>query len=189
MDITDFSAVEKALAETEDRLGADTTLDRLMAVVSDRISVTSEPEGAEVYLRPVTTAQEGPVEDAELIGVTPIRGLRIARSDYMMRVEREGYAPVERMASSALPRVEVFVGASADIDIQVTLLPAAEVPEGMVFVPEGAYELVGAEAPPGLGVVQLDDFFIDRYEVTNAAYQDFIRAGGEVCAMGLSTHM
>lgn len=162
----------------EDRLGADSSLARLMPVVSDRLSVTTEPEGAEVYLRPVTTAEGGPVEDAELIGVTPIRGLRIARSDYMMRVEKEGYAPVERMASSALPRVEVFVGASADIDIQVTLLPAGEVPEGMVFVPEGAYELVSGDAPPGLGVAQLDDFFIDAYEVSNERYKAFVLAGG-----------
>ncbi|MCH7474060.1 MAG: protein kinase [Gemmatimonadetes bacterium] len=172
-----FGEAYELAVRAEDRLGADSSLARLMPVVSDRLSVTTEPEGAEVYLRPVTTAEEGPVEDAELIGVTPIRGLRIARSDYMMRVEKEGYAPVERMASSALPRVEVFVGASADIDIQVTLLPAGEVPEGMVFVPGGAYDLVSADAPLERGV-QLDDFFVDAYEVSNEQYKAFILAGG-----------
>ncbi|MFB3112568.1 MAG: serine/threonine-protein kinase, partial [Gemmatimonadales bacterium] len=47
-----FGEAYEFAVRAEDRLGADSSLARLMPVVSDRISVTTEPEGAEVYLRP-----------------------------------------------------------------------------------------------------------------------------------------
>ncbi len=91
-----------------------------------------------------------------------------------MRVEKPGFAAVERVASSALPRVEGFVGVSPAIDLEVTLLPAGEVPEDMVFVPGGEYGLVRARRDR----VPLDGFFIDRYEVTNEQYHAFVSRGG-----------
>ncbi|MFB3112510.1 MAG: SUMF1/EgtB/PvdO family nonheme iron enzyme, partial [Gemmatimonadales bacterium] len=105
---------------------------------------------------------------------TPIRDLRIPRTDYLMRVEKTGYAPVERIASSALPRVEVFVGSSPAIELTVTLLPADEVPEDMVFVTGGEYALVRNRRDR----IPLDDFFVDRYEVSNEQYQAFVSGGG-----------
>ena len=44
-------------------------------------------------------------------------------------------------------------------------------------MPAGPYTLVSADAPTG-ATVDLDGFFIDRFEVSNADYLDFVRAGG-----------
>jgi formylglycine-generating enzyme required for sulfatase activity len=47
----------------------------------------------------------------------------------------------------------------------------------MVFVPGGDYELVSSQAPLDT-VVQLDDYFMDTYEVSNEQYKTFVMAGG-----------
>src|SRR5262249_34252467 len=74
----------------------------------------------------------------------------------------------------------------------VKLIEAAAMPDRMVFVPGGpgrpreaetpaqqgnAYELVGWGRPKD-AKARLDDFFIDRFEVTNGEYREFITAGG-----------
>jgi formylglycine-generating enzyme required for sulfatase activity len=56
-------------------------------------------------------------------------------------------------------------------------MDAAATPQGMVFVPGGPYRLVAADKPVTASV-QLDDYFIDRFEVTNRAFREFIDAGG-----------
>jgi formylglycine-generating enzyme required for sulfatase activity len=81
------------------------------------------------------------------------------------------------MASSALNRAESSYGISPNIRIEAVLIEAGRVPEGMVFVPGGAYQLVGSGAPTN-AEVRLDDFFIDKYEVSNAQYRAFILDGG-----------
>ena len=47
----------------------------------------------------------------------------------------------------------------------------------MVFVPGGEYKLLSHEKPTDAHV-QLDDFFIDKFEVTNREYKEFVNAGG-----------
>ena len=47
----------------------------------------------------------------------------------------------------------------------------------MVFVPGGDYRLVGVARPTDRRV-QLDDYFIDKYEVSNQDYREFVHAGG-----------
>jgi formylglycine-generating enzyme required for sulfatase activity/tRNA A-37 threonylcarbamoyl transferase component Bud32 len=57
-----------------------------------------------------------------------------------------------------------------------------QVPVGMVFVPAGAF-LMGADTPPVASPphrVEVPAFFIDKYEVTNAQYGEFVRATGHV---------
>lgn len=56
-------------------------------------------------------------------------------------------------------------------------------PEGMVFIPAGEFRM---GSPPNQGdedehpqhLVHLDAYFIDKYEVTNAQYKQFIDSGG-----------
>ena len=49
--------------------------------------------------------------------------------------------------------------------------------ERMTFVPGGQYRLVGWGRPPE-AAVRLDDFFIDKYEVSNREFKEFVAAGG-----------
>ena len=47
----------------------------------------------------------------------------------------------------------------------------------MVFVPGGDYRLISWSRPTDRRV-RLDDYFIDKYEVSNQEYKEFINAGG-----------
>jgi formylglycine-generating enzyme required for sulfatase activity len=54
---------------------------------------------------------------------------------------------------------------------------ASEAPERMVFVPGGDYQLQGWDIPYD-GSVRLEDYFIDKFEVSNRQFKEFIDSGG-----------
>jgi formylglycine-generating enzyme required for sulfatase activity len=57
------------------------------------------------------------------------------------------------------------------------LLPARELPAGMVPVAGTEYRLASWERPTDR-LVHLDEFYIDKYEVSNREFREFITAGG-----------
>jgi formylglycine-generating enzyme required for sulfatase activity len=147
----------------------------LRAKFTDRLTVLSEPAGAAVtaYLfTPGAPADTTPIE----LGVTPLRGLAVARGDYRLRVAAEGHAPVERPLSSAAWRLRHGSAAEAEVHVDVRLLPASQVPAGMVHVPGGRYQLASRDLQSL--TAPLEDYLIDRLEVTNAQYAEFVDADG-----------
>jgi formylglycine-generating enzyme required for sulfatase activity/predicted Ser/Thr protein kinase len=167
-----FEAYDLALRVRE-YLPRDPSLTRLLPVVSDLISVTTEPAGARVYLK-----RFGPGTPARtLVGTTPLSEVEIARGDYLLTVEKEGFAPWERSVSGF-----VFGDLSAPIlspPIRITraLTPVEQAPAGMILVPGGDYRIVAWRRPTDARV-KLDDYFIDKFEVSNREYGEFVNAGG-----------
>jgi formylglycine-generating enzyme required for sulfatase activity len=166
-----------ALAEEAERtLPDDSALDPLWPTLSDRLTVRTEPEGARVVARLLVSDSTDSVERD--LGVTPLEGVRIPRAPHYLRISLDGFAPVERLASSALVRSERAVGApDSGIQIDLEMVPADEAPPGMVYVPGGPYTLVSPDLQGGFEAA-LDGYFFDRFEVTNAAYREFVAAGG-----------
>jgi formylglycine-generating enzyme required for sulfatase activity len=62
-------------------------------------------------------------------------------------------------------------------NITQELVPAASAPAGMVLVPGGDYRLVAWSRPTDRRV-QLADFFIGKYEVSNDDFRAFVTGGG-----------
>lgn len=135
--------------------GNDPTLEQLWHDISLPVTLSSEPEGADVHVRTYAG------DDAEWIhlGTTPLidAGLPLAHLRY--RVELEGYRSIEA-APSVLPRAEPF-----------HLFPEQQAPEDMVYVPAGPVTYRGESE-------QLPGFWIDRHEVTNREFRAFVEAGG-----------
>jgi len=129
----------------------------------DRISwstdITSDPTGAQVWRQPLESE-----EDWDLLGVTPLQNVRFAEGQgYRLRFELDGYRTVE-ILHTALVGVK-WRGAPS---IQpVTLDPVDALPEEMVRIPGFTRDLV-----------DFADYFMDRFEVTNADYEKFVQAGG-----------
>lgn len=194
-----FEAFELAAA-VEKYLPGDPTLARLMPLITDDLTVVSDPPGAAVAVKRFAQDEAGRSPAWETVGTTPIEHRRIARGEYLLSVDKDGYVPFQRTISSMLRRMEsvlpkrgelldfrlvespsgaptLRVDATAPIRIEVKLRERAGVPERMVFVPGGKYELVGWGRPI-TATAQLDDYFIDRYEVSNREYKEFIAAGG-----------
>lgn len=143
--------------------------------ISDRLSVETDPAGARVLIRSLD------IDDGawKPLGTTPIRELRLPRADHLLRIERDGYAAIERLASSAQQRGELRLMVSQPVPgvaFRPRLRPAAAFPDDMVSVPGGRYTLVSPslQNPTAL----LDDYLLDRHEVSNADFAGFIDEGG-----------
>lgn len=179
----------------------DPALLRLLPIISDNLSVDTDPPGATVYLRRYDRDSDGRAQTRSSAGLTPIGDLKIARGDYIVEIEKQGYAPVQRMISSSVERMNLFAyaprglrreavaieteaggaqflfDADAPIRLEAKLIPASDAPERMARVPGGEYKLVNSGRPTR-DAVKLDDYFIDRFETTNREYAEFINAGG-----------
>lgn len=147
---------------------------RLMPVISDELTVTTNESGARVFLTRYSSDGAG---EREFVGVTPIERLRIARGEYLIEIEKDGFAPYERSFSGS---PEIYWDLSfnpSPTTIEARLFPAAEVPEGMAFVPGGKYSLASWKRPISRSA-RVSDFFVGRREVSNKEFKEFVSAGG-----------
>ena len=156
-------------------LGAD---DARIAVALEKIgvdlNVKSEPAGATVHLQRYTPEGDAP---RELVGTTPIEKKKVPRGDYLMTVEKSGYATLTRPLSLSLT---LAGNRWLDLPMEpltVRLGEASRVPAGMVFVPGGPYKLAGVVRPT-TKTIPLEDYAIDRTEVSQREFETFIRDGG-----------
>jgi dienelactone hydrolase len=145
-----FLLVRQAL----DVLPDDRHLYQLWNDVSFPALVTTDPPGADVALAPYGT----PTTTWSPLGRTPLNGVRIPSSLFRLRISKEGFQTIE---GSGTPPVLVY-----------RLDPVGAVPPGMVRV-------VGDPDPVRVGLVgEVDDFWIDRFEVTNRQFKEFVDQGG-----------
>jgi formylglycine-generating enzyme required for sulfatase activity len=172
-----FEAYDLAL-EVQKYVAVNPDLDAAMPSIADSITITTEPAGASVYLKRYQPDDRGVFPERQLIGMTPISGLRIPRGPQIVYIEKEGYAPVER---TILGRVAVFANSlefnSPPIKISQWLIESGSNPGRMVFVPGGDYRLLSSQRPND-EKARLDDYFIDKYEVSNQEFKEFVSGGG-----------
>jgi serine/threonine protein kinase/formylglycine-generating enzyme required for sulfatase activity/predicted esterase len=171
-----FEAYDLA-GQVENILPGDEKLAALLPTISDSLSLNSDPPGAKVYLRRFLPDAKGNFPEREFIGETPIKDRRIARGQYIVQVEKDGFAPVERTISGIIPRVGGSFIASPPLDLAIVLMAKDKMPPGMVYVPGSEYSLVNWSRPTETKV-NLDSYFIDKYEVSNQEFKEFISAGG-----------
>jgi formylglycine-generating enzyme required for sulfatase activity len=165
------------LLATSRLLGSD---DPRLAAIEDETTISAEilsdPEGAEVRVAAWRPGYAKPDDELRLLGRTPLRDVRLPRAIHYVRIELEGYAASER--SFTTHDFRYFAGEAAASPVLSVQLDEEGLgrPE-MVRVPGGSYTLVSSDLPPGLSST-LDEYLIDRLEVTNSEYADFIRDGG-----------
>lgn len=158
----EFSEPFALAIKAEEIIPNDPELKAMLETISVQVDIGSEPEGATVSYKNYQTPQA----DWKVLGQTPIEDERLPIGIFRWRFELEGYETVLAAASTwdvSLAEAGIFVAAN----VFRTLDKADELPPGMVRVE-------GAETPMGY----IGDFFIDKYEVSNAQYQEFVDAGG-----------
>jgi formylglycine-generating enzyme required for sulfatase activity/tRNA A-37 threonylcarbamoyl transferase component Bud32 len=151
----------------------DERVRELISSTSERLSIDSDPKGAVVYLERF----KGP-SGRTRAGTTPLKIPRLARADYIATFEKPGYATLTR----TIPMAPFYVRGGAarpasPEELRVKLSEAGTVPREMVRVEGGEHRLSGWSRPTDR-VVALRDFLIDRYEVSNRDFDEFVRAGG-----------
>jgi eukaryotic-like serine/threonine-protein kinase len=171
-----FSAYDLA-GQIAQYLPNDQTLARLTSTIADDLSVVTVPPGAHVYLKRFVADKSGHFPARQLVGITPITHHQIARGAYFVSIEKEGYAGLERPLTGQMMRLSGLLVPSPPVRLEARLIEAGKGPARMAFVPGGDYRMVSWSRPTEARV-RLDDFFIDKYEVTNREYKEFISAGG-----------
>jgi serine/threonine protein kinase len=137
-----------------------------LAVLFSKISlynnIKTDPPGAKIYFK----EYQSPESEWQYAGISPIDSIRLPIGFFRFKMEKEGYETV-LAASSSWKFTKVPKNRLIPNHIVRVLDKQGSIPEGMVRVP-------GAKTPLG----KLDDFFIDKYEVTNRQYKEFIINGG-----------
>jgi formylglycine-generating enzyme required for sulfatase activity/cephalosporin-C deacetylase-like acetyl esterase len=129
---------------------------------STTVSFASDPPGARILWRQYSDS----MNNWFTLGETPASNIRYPKTYSFLRLEKEGFEPFEGPAYC-------FEISGTTIKLQ----PVGTSPPGMIWVPGGRYGL----SMPGLEQIDsaaIEDFFIDRYEVTNKQFKQFVDAGG-----------
>ena len=162
-------------------LGDDPLLQPLWGRISSPLRIRTEPSGATVRWRPYSDDSVAWTD----LGTTPIDLDRMPLGAARFLLELDGHEPVEVVRSflSAHQQTELAHAGydyqdDASYAIDVRLSPAGQLPDGMIRVAGGVYGTV-----PLLGFTQLSprmipEYHIDRTEVTNAAFAEFVQDGG-----------
>src|SRR5207253_764751 len=147
----------------------DPALERLWPEMSFEISVNTEPTGAQIYVKEYR-AGDGPWEYA---GLSPVQHLKVPFGQLRWKAEKQGFQTAEALSFSVSKDRKVFPGT-----LNLQLDPRGIVPEGMVRVAGGEIDVEFPGMERAVSVVTVPDYWMDRYEVTNQGFKQFVDAGG-----------
>jgi hypothetical protein len=149
----------RALAPYADR--SDARMNSLLEKITLPVSVLTSPDGVEVAYRLS-------LPDAEwiVLGTTPVANTLLPLGHYKLRFGDSVFMDATN------PGVTLN---SAGREPRIIEMPKEPVPKDMTFIPGGKYRL-GAWG--FVDEIDLGSFLIDRHEVSNMDYREFVDAGG-----------
>ncbi len=170
---TDAWEVFELSQQIEDIIPDDPLLKRLQPRYSRKLHIYSQPAGTRLYAK--SYADSG--QAWRYIGQTPLDSVLFPLGFSRVKVEKEGY----RNGYDLL-----WNGSFLSDTVRYALADSSSVPHEMEFIPNASSWFEMSAAPAGLHMpglehhpfVPVGDFFMDRYEVTNAEYKQFINADG-----------
>lgn len=153
-EVGDWDGAHRLVERVSEVVPNHPDLEELQATVATRRSIESQPTGAVVSRR-----EYGAAEDAwERLGTTPVEDVLLPLGPSQFRFELEGHRTVEILSTGRGP-------------IRIPLDEDAALPAEMVRVAGFNYVIGGEERTLG-------SYLMDRYEVTNREYKEFVDGGG-----------
>ena len=148
------------LQEAEKYLPGDPQLTELVQANTELASLDSSPSGAELAIQDYAA----PNSAWYRIGTTPLKNVRIPKGYFRWKVSKAGLGEFV-----SAPETAAKMNFPLDAELAA--------PEGMVRVSGGDWgdfiDFVG-----WVGVYRLPDYYLDKFEVTNRQYQQFVDSGG-----------
>ena len=135
----------------------DPLLTRLLSTFTRTVSIETTPGGANISVKTYSGANE----EWFFLGRSPLENARVPWDYLRWKVSKPGFETVEA-ASLALPNAR----------LNFTLDSAGARPAGMVRVPGGTFQFRSANP------VELESYWLDKYEVTNRQFKEFMERGG-----------
>ncbi len=170
IDETKFAAAFALARQAEKYIPADPNLLKLWPAMSGWISVHTTPPAARVYLKEYTAVQS----DWMYLGRSPIEKVRIPAGVFRWKIEKEGFTTIEDVGGAANAYFSGFPWSFRQQRLKTVsyvLDPQGSPPPGMVRVS-------GVPGFERLEPVQLPDYWMDKYEVTNKQFKEFVDGGG-----------
>jgi serine/threonine protein kinase/dienelactone hydrolase len=155
----DLTGPYRLAERAEEYIPHDPKLAELFSKCSLNINIKTEPPGANIYMK----EYQAPDREWKYLGLSPIEKIRVPIGIFRWKIEKEGYETVLAASSTW----DIATAGLIPSDLVRVLDKRGSIPPGMVRVP-------GAKTDAG----QLADFYIDKYEVTNKQYKEFITNGG-----------
>jgi dienelactone hydrolase len=150
-----YNAADELVRQIETTVPNDQTVRDFIRDYRIVTSVTTTPAGAEVAINDYGT----PDAPWRVLGKAPLQNITIPLGYFRWRVRLPGYRTREFAETGVLQPM-----------IRFGLYRDAGSPADMELVPAG--QTYGARS------VKVPEFWLDRFEVTNRRYQDFVDAGG-----------
>lgn len=167
-----FGAAYDLATKAEKLIPGDPSLEKLWPLISYQTSLESTPPGADVFRKGYddTTAWQP-------VGKTPLTNIRQPRGMFIWKFEKPGFGTVLRTTSALFGWYPPAPGHA--VEGAVTLDEAANIPPGMVRVSPAHYsKMLFIPGYEGMPELDLKDYWIDQYEVTNRQFKAFVDQGG-----------
>lgn len=155
-------AAYRLALEAERYIPSDPELASLWPEVSSELNLETNPPGATVEIQEYTD----PTGKWMAVGLSPINKVRVPKVYIRWRVSKPGFATL----LGALPPT----GQKRIVD----LVPDGAIPPGMVRVAGLRSHSTYVNQLGALSPMPVEAFLIDKYEVTNRQYKEFVDAGG-----------
>lgn len=159
-----YAAAFSLATQAAHHLPEDQRLAKLVDQVSVPISIETDVPGAEVWFAEYST----PEQPWQSLGATPVRAVRIPRGLKRWRLIKPGFETIER----------AFAPIPDSSPLKLTLQATGSGPPGMVLVPAGAGRMVYLTGLDHLPPQTYEDFLLDKFEVSNREFAEFVAAGG-----------
>ena len=162
----DYSQAYYKAKEAEQYIPNNTKLKDLLLQSSVFINITTEPAGADIFIK-----QYGHPEDPwQHLGQTPLDSVQVPASFLRWKIEKPGYEPIMAAAITFtfanythLQKSGIFIGKDFHrvLDELGSMRPEMTRVKGDAFI-----------------YGKIPDFFIDKFEVSNRQYKNFLDEGG-----------
>ena len=146
----------RVLRQAQARSPDDPIASDLVVEWTGPVNIRTNPPGAHVYVRDFFDSPDS----ADYLGSAPLKELRLPLAGLVWRITSPGFETKEALEWTRYR------------DLEFSLSPSAESRPGMVHVGGGGFSL------DWIAPVELDDYWIDKYEVTNQDFMTFVDAGG-----------
>ncbi len=143
--------------QAEHYIPGDPLLERLLRSFTVPISIQTTPPGADLYFKSYSAGDE----DWSFLGRSPMENVRVPWGYFRWKIAKQGFGIVEA-APFLFP----------NLSMHFTLDPVGTSPAGMVRIPGGTFQFRSADP------VELEDYWLDKYEVANRQFKEFIARGG-----------
>lgn len=171
LDVADWESAYALVREAEARVPRSRELAELWPRISWRVTIQSEPAGAKVFRRAYTATDT----TWEELGRTPLVNVRVPYGLSRLRLELAGYESLFRALGGGHLNWDELAATDPD---GLLVGPETYRLETKNTLPANMVRVSGWNFVAGGDTLAMRDFFLGRFEVTNAEYKAFVDAGG-----------